>query len=85
MSSDDDLRAEIKKWTDRLNEAIPQMEPSDARGRKMLENVEAYRKDSGHFSGSGDLVRSFECLVWAWALVEIGEELGHLVKTAEKR
>ena len=29
-------------------------------------------------SGGGELIKSFECLIWAWALLEIGKELKHL-------
>jgi hypothetical protein len=78
MSLADELRAEIKKWTERLDERIPKTVPVDNHGKRMLENLKAYRGDSGHFSERGDLVRSFECLVWAWALLETGNLLGHL-------
>jgi hypothetical protein len=77
----DELRAEIEKWTRKLDEELPKTEPLDDSGRKMLENIRAYRKDSGHFSESGDLVKGFECLIWAWALLETGNALGHLKTT----
>jgi hypothetical protein len=51
--------------------------PSDERGRRLLENIEAYRKDSHHFR-SRSPVKSFECLIWAWALLEMGREFGCL-------
>ena len=44
----------------------------------MLQNIRAYREDSKHFFSRGDLVKSFECLIWAWAILEIGEELEFL-------
>ncbi len=44
----------------------------------MLQNIKAYREDSRHFFKRGDLVKSFECLIWAWALLESGKELEHL-------
>jgi hypothetical protein len=78
MSLHDELRREIEKWTARLDERIPKTEPLDDPGGKLLENVRAYRKDSRHFSERGDLVKSFECLIWAWALLETGDTLGHL-------
>jgi hypothetical protein len=44
----------------------------------MLENARAYFSDSAHFLARSDLVRSFECLIWGWAFLEIGLQLGHL-------
>lgn len=79
MSSHDDLKNEIGKWTEKLDREIPKIEASDDKGKKMLENLKAYRADSEHFSRAGDLVRSFECLVWAWSILEIGKDHGHLV------
>lgn len=78
MNSSDELRMEIDRWSKKLDEKLMKVSSTDHRGKKMLENVHAYRKDSQHFLGKGDLVRSFECLIWAWAYLEIGLELGHL-------
>lgn len=78
MGLEDELRAEIEKWSRRLDEAFAGIRPLGERGGKMLENIRAYREDSDHFSRQGDLIRSFECLIWAWAILEIGRELGQL-------
>ncbi|MGC8816489.1 MAG: DUF357 domain-containing protein [Candidatus Hadarchaeum sp.] len=78
MKLEDELRAEIEKWTRRLDESLAGVQPSGEHGARMLENIRAYRADSGHFYQRGDLIRSFECLVWAWAILEVGKELGHL-------
>ena len=80
MSLETELRGEIERWSKRLDESMPKTLPSDDRGTKLLTNLRAYRTDSKHFLESGDLVKSFECLVWAWALLELGKELGHLKK-----
>jgi hypothetical protein len=77
MSLKDELESEIKKWTGKLDSALKSVRATDERGEKLLANIKAYREDSGHFARS-DLVKSFECLVWAWALLEIGKDLGHL-------
>lgn len=74
----EELDGEIKKWTGKLDSALQNVKPADGRGEKLLLNIKAYRKDSGHFLAKEDLVKSFECLIWAWALLEIGKELGHL-------
>jgi len=78
MSIEADLVAEIDKWSRRLDGALTDIHPSGERGAKMLVNVRAYREDSRHFLSRGDLIKSFECLVWAWAILETGKELGHL-------
>jgi hypothetical protein len=80
MSLKDELEGEIKKWTAKLDSALKGVRATDEQGEKLLANIKAYRKDSGHFFVKGDMVKSFECLVWAWALLEIGKDLGHLTK-----
>jgi len=78
MSLENELTEEIKKWTTKLDDALCTAKVRNNRGNKMLSNIRAYRKDSGHFLERGDLIKSFECLIWAWALLEVGKELGYL-------
>ncbi|HID60492.1 MAG TPA: DUF357 domain-containing protein [Hadesarchaea archaeon] len=78
MSVEADLVAEIEKWSKRLDNSLLSAHPSDEKGAKILQNIKAYRNDSKHFIERGDMIKSFECLVWAWALLETGKELGHL-------
>jgi hypothetical protein len=78
MSVETELIKEIEKWSKKLDDSLLDVHTLDDRGTKMLENIHAYRKDSNHFSERGDLVKSFECLIWAWAIIELGKELGHL-------
>lgn len=73
-----ELTQEIEKWSRKLDEAIPLTAPSDDSGEKLLENIRAYREDSKHFFRRNELIQSFECLIWAWALLETGKELKHL-------
>jgi len=40
--------------------------------------MKAYISDSKHFLKEGDYVRSFEAIVWAWAIYEICKELNVL-------
>jgi len=75
MSIEADLAAEIKKWSKKLDGPLLNVQPSDERGAKMLQNINAYRNDSKHFLERGDLIKSFECLIWAWAILELGREL----------
>lgn len=75
MSVEAKLIAEIEKWSKKLDGALADVSPSKEQGTRMLQNIRAYREDSKHFFCKGDLVRSFECLIWAWAILEIGREL----------
>lgn len=78
MSLSDELRAEIAKWSEKLIHVLPSSSPQDEVGSKFLDNIRAYFQDSKHFLEKGDLIRSFECLIWAWAFLEIGMQQGHL-------
>ena len=73
-----ELEKEIEKWEGKLDKKLSVAEEVDDDGRWILENARAYRKDSEHFFEEGDLIQSFESLVWAWAFVEIGENLDHI-------
>jgi diphthine synthase len=63
------LLAEIERWTERLEREVEPL-----KSRPEMENALAYLKDSKHFREKGDLVKSFECLVWAWALYTTGDK-----------
>ena len=78
MTLESELTGEIKKWAAKLDNALSTTNAIDERGRKMLSNIEAYRLDSKHFLEREYFIKSFECLIWAWALLEVGKELKHL-------
>jgi len=65
----DVLSQEIEKWTQKLEEKIEAVKSLPS-----MENILAYFKDSKYFRDRGDLVKSFECLIWAWALLKQAEE-----------
>ena len=75
MGIEADLAAEIKKWSKKLDDSLSNVRHSNERGARMLQNINAYRSDSKHFLEEGDLIKSFECLIWAWANLELGKEL----------
>ncbi len=79
MSSlEEELKRETEKWLSRI-EKIKIVEKCE-KGKEFVENIKAYVKDAGYFLEKGDLIRAFECVVWAWAWMEIGKEIG-LIKT----
>ncbi len=69
-----DLRAETLKWLDRAEDLFCRL----AGDERFLENISAYLSDSRHFLDKEDLIRAFEAVVWAWAWMEIGLEMGLL-------
>ncbi len=67
------IEQEIDKWTGKINEVVDKVETDN---QEMFRNMKAYIEDSKHFREKGDLVRSFECIIWSWAIFEICKELG---------
>ncbi len=75
-SVEEELRRETLRWLDRLEERLKDVEHANEKGREFLTNIRAYVSDSKYFLSKDDLVRAFECVVWAWAWLEIGMDLG---------
>jgi len=80
MNLETALKKETKKWTQRIEKEMKniKIKGKDSKVRKnerFLENIRAYISDSKHFAKKGDLVRSFEAILWAWAWLEILKEL----------
>jgi len=67
-----ELNMQIKKWTERIKDEMKQTGIAKESRKGFLDNINAYIKDSGYFLERGDLVRSFEAIVWAWSWLEIG-------------
>ena len=80
MKTEAVLSAEIEKWTKKISSELENAEAASPKGKEMLRNIKAYVEDSAHFSEGGDLVRSFEAIVWAWAWLEIGIDMQHIAK-----
>ncbi len=73
MSVEEELKKETEKWLSRI-EKIKIVEKCE-KGKEFVENIKAYVKDARYFLEKGDLIRAFECVVWAWAWMEIGERI----------
>ena len=78
MSVEEELRNETLKWLGRIEEKIKNVEAANEKGQEFMRNIEAYISDSRYFLEIHDLVRAFECVVWAWAWLEIGIEMNIL-------
>lgn len=75
MGVEEDLKKETDKWLLRIEGEVKGAKPVGPKGKEFLKNIQAYIKDSGYFARKGDLVRSFECVIWAWAYLSISREL----------
>ena len=67
---------EIEQMTKKIEPIIERIEVKDEKGQEMLTNMKAYVSDSKHFLKNGIEIKSFEAIVWAWAILEICEDLG---------
>ncbi|AGK61898.1 Uncharacterized protein conserved in archaea [Archaeoglobus sulfaticallidus PM70-1] len=74
MNVEEELRKETEKWKAKIEEKMKNVSGDE----DFLRNIRAYILDSTYFLEKGDLVRAFECIVWAWAWLEIGEIVGKL-------
>jgi uncharacterized protein len=72
-----DLKSETLKWLGKAEILFGRISSKDNR---FAENIAAYLSDSRHFLDNGDLIRAFEAVIWAWAWMEIGKEIGVLVE-----
>ena len=69
------MKKEIEKMIKKIEPLVDKIKVNDEKGQEMLTNMKAYISDSKHFLKNGNLVKSFESIVWAWAILEICEEL----------
>ena len=70
-----ELKEETIKWLER----IKRKKFKAKNGFENFErNIRAYISDSEYFLRKNDLIRAFECVIWAWAWLEIGKEYGFL-------
>ena len=70
------LRDETEKWLTRAKEKREEIALVDKSKEDMMENVDAYISDSGHFLKKGDLIRAFEAVIWSWSIMEICLDAG---------
>jgi uncharacterized protein len=71
-----DIKEEIVQMLERIDPLIEKIDVKDEKGQEMLTNMKAYISDSRHFMGKENYLKSFEAIVWAWAILEICEDLG---------
>ena len=65
------LRRETERWLERVKKKRAELQSESIH----MKNIDAYISDSQLFLEKGDLIRAFEAVIWAWAWIEILEEL----------
>ena len=81
MDIEEQLIDETFKWHKKAADALKTTEAVDKKGEEFLTNINAYMSDTNHFLEKKDYVRAFEAVVWAWAWLEIGKEVGVIKET----
>lgn len=76
MTVEKDLKNETEKWLKKIQADRKKIRLADKSKENMLKNMDAYMSDSEHFLKKGDLIRSFEAVIWSWSILELGLELG---------
>ena len=71
----EELKTETEKWLKKAKEKRQKIKLRDNSKQDMIKNIDAYISDTGHFMKKGDMIRSFEAIVWAWAWMEILAQL----------
>jgi len=80
LSLEENLKEETKKWLQRAEGDLDEIILQKADGQRFLTNIAAYISDTRYFLERGDLIRAFEAVIWAWAWIEIGLDMGALVR-----
>ena len=85
LDLEEGLRAETEKWLERAKVALEGVLPSKdcEDGVRFHANITAYISDCRYFLEKGDLIRAFEAVIWAWAWIEIGLDVGVLVRKVD--
>ncbi len=76
MELAEQLKKETEKWLRKIEKL--NIKEKTEKGKEFKKNIDAYISDSKHFLEEGDLVRAFESIIWAWAFLEISQELSLL-------
>jgi len=76
----ENLCHETAKWQEKAEALFSQLSGDE----RFRENISAYLSDSHYFMEQKDLIRAFEAVIWAWAWIEIGLDMGLLQHRQQK-
>jgi hypothetical protein len=85
LGTEEDLASETEKWLKKALLEVETVSPRGDEGERFLSNIRAYLSDCLYFSEKGDLIRAFEAVIWAWAWIEIGQQVGILIAEEDRR
>ena len=74
------LIEETNKWLEKVKAERTFIILLDQKKTDFLDNIDAYISDSEFFLENEDFVEAFEAVVWSWAYLEIGIDIGILGK-----
>ncbi|MBI4170761.1 MAG: DUF357 domain-containing protein [Candidatus Aenigmarchaeota archaeon] len=80
MEIKEELEEETQKWLEKIKKERENIILSDSSREDFLENIDAYISDSEFFLEHEELIEAFEAVIWGWAMLELGQELGILEK-----
>ncbi|OYT43009.1 MAG: hypothetical protein B6U88_02085 [Candidatus Aenigmarchaeota archaeon ex4484_56] len=69
----EETRNEAEKWLKKIENL--EIHSKNKKGEEFKKNIESYISDSKYFLSKNDFVKSFEAVIWAWAFLEIGEDI----------
>lgn len=78
MALEEELTNETMKWLKKIMEERKRVSLADTDRQEFLKNMDAYISDSQHFLKQGNLIEAFEAVIWAWAIMSIGKDIGIL-------
>ena len=73
---EEELKQETEKWLQKIKKEQKKIILIDNSKENFIKNIDAYISDSEHFLAQNDLIRAFEAVIWAFAWLEIGKDLG---------
>jgi hypothetical protein len=83
LGTDEDLSIETEKWLAKARDELERVSARGDEGERFITNVGAYISDCRYFLIKKDLIRAFEAVIWAWAWIEIGLQMGILTSEGD--
>jgi len=74
------LEEETRKWQARIKKERRKIILKDKAHENFLANIDNYISDCAHFAKKDMQIEAFEAVIWAWAYLEIGLDIGILQK-----
>lgn len=83
LGTQEDLSIETEKWLAKARDEMERVSARGDEGERFITNVAAYISDCVYFFEKKDLIRAFEAVIWAWAWIEIGLQMGILTSEGD--